>query len=129
MVLLLIAVEEQQPWLLLETEFPLAMPFKHLHPYYEANQQKINNCSVNGVLERHRLVCLLVAGGLAVGLGFGLGVQLMMRWLKRQGATSDQQVTPDCLQLLTCLSVHCRDFFVRVAVMVLAALDNMTFKT
>ena len=33
-----------------------------------------------------------VAGGFAIGILFGVGVQFMMKWLRRQGATSDQQV-------------------------------------
>ena len=32
------------------------------------------------------------AGGFAIGLAFGVGIQVMMKWLRRQGATSDQQV-------------------------------------
>ena len=36
--------------------------------------------------------CCCIAGGFAIGLGFGFGVQVVMKWLRRQGATSDQQV-------------------------------------
>lgn len=41
-----------------------------------------------------------IAGGFAIGLGFGLGIQFMMKWLRRQGATSDQQARP-CTLLLS----------------------------
>jgi len=47
----------------------------------------------NGLKIQDSNLSRCIAGGFAIGLGFGFGVQVMMKWLRRQGATSDQQVS------------------------------------
>ena len=47
------------------------------------------------------------SGGFAIGIAFGVGVQWMMQWLRRQGASSDQQVDSTTLWLGKGMTVSC----------------------